>query len=305
MDLRQLSYVVAVVDEGGFTSAAKAMHVAQPSLSQAVRTLESELGVELFHRTSRTVTLTAAGEALLEPARQALRDASNVREAVAAVAGLEAGHLDIVCLPTLAVHPAAELIGRFRRDHPGITVRVAEPEDTDAVAERVRSASSEVGLTELPVTGPGLVTHPLEVQEYVALIPTDLDPTLTRAGRITIRELAEQPLVTSPQGTSTRRLIDDAFLAAGLQSRIAVETDHREAIGPLVNAGGGAAVLPRQLADHTASPGVVIAEIVPPITRSVGLIHRGGPLSPAARAFLDLALGTDHGVGRPPPPRRR
>lgn len=303
MDLRQLSYVIAIVDEGTFTGAAKAMHVAQPSLSQAVRNLEVELGVDLFHR-GRSIALTAAGEALLEPARQAVRDASNVRQAVAAVAGLEAGHLDVVCLPTLAVYPASDLIGRFRRAHPGVTVRVAEPEDTDAVAERVRSASSEVGLTELPITGSGLVTHPFEVQEYVALIPSDLDPTLTRAGRITIRELAEQPLVTSPRGTSTRRLIDDAFAAAGLQARVAVETDHREAIGPHVNAGGGAAVLPRALAEHTASAGVVIAEIVPRITRDVGLIHRAGPLSPAARAFLNLALQTEVEPGRPRPRRR-
>ena len=304
MDLRQLSYVIAIVDTGTFTGAARAMQVAQPSLSQAVRTLEAELGVELFHRGARSVTLTAAGEALVEPARQALRDASTAREAVAAVAGLQAGHLDIVCLPTLAVHPAAGLIGGFRRDHPGVTVRVAEPEDTDAVADRVRNASSEIGLTELPVAGPGLITHPLEVQEYVALIPSDLKPTLTSTGRITIRELAEQPLVTSPRGTSTRRLIDDAFLAAGLQARVAVETDHREAIGPLVNAGGGAAVLPRALAEHTASAGVVTAEIVPRLARSIGLIHRAGPLSPAAQAFVDLAVQTGPESGRPRPRRR-
>src|SRR4051794_28969743 len=119
MDLRQLGYVVAVVDEGGFTRAAEAMHVAQPSLSQAVRTLEAELGVELFHRSARAVRLTAAGQALLGPARQALRDAASARAAVAAVVGLEAGHLDLTCLPTLAVHPLTELVGRFRRAHPG------------------------------------------------------------------------------------------------------------------------------------------------------------------------------------------
>ena len=162
--------VVAVVDEGGFTRAATAMHVAQPSLSQAVRSLEAELGVELFHRTGRQVTLTAAGEALLEPARQALRDAATARAAVAQVAGLDAGHLDLVSLPTLAVHPAAELIGRFRRAHPHVTVRLVEPEDADAVAERVRNGSSELGFAELPLTLDGLETRPLGTQEYVALV---------------------------------------------------------------------------------------------------------------------------------------
>src|SRR5690349_4120895 len=126
MDLRQLRYVVAVVDEGGFTKAAAALHVAQPSLSQAVRALEAELGVELFHRAARHVTLTSAGEALLEPARQALRDAATAQAAVAQIAGLEGGHLDLVSLPTLAVHPAAALIGRFRRSHPQVSVRLVE-----------------------------------------------------------------------------------------------------------------------------------------------------------------------------------
>ena len=70
--------------------------MAQPSLSQTVRSLETELGVELFHRTGRRVVLTAAGEALLEPARRALRDAETAREAAVAVAGLVAGHVDVV-----------------------------------------------------------------------------------------------------------------------------------------------------------------------------------------------------------------
>ena len=282
----------------------QAMHVAQPSLSQAVRSLEAELGVELFHRTSRQVVLTDAGEALLEPARQALRDADNARAAVAAVVGLRAGQLDLVCLPTLAAHPTAELIGRFRRAHAQVSVRVVEPEDADAVAERVRNGSSEIGLAELPVAAAGVVAHTLETQDYVALIPSNLDPSLTRHGRITIRALAEQPLVTSPPGTSTRRQIDEALGAAGLRATVAVETDHREAIGPLVTAGAGVAVLPRRLGEDVATPGVVVADITPRITRRVGIIHRDGPLSPAARAFLALALGTERAPDRDPTRRR-
>lgn len=290
MDLRQLSYVVAVVDHGGFTKAAAAMHVAQPSLSQAVRTLEAELGVELFHRTARQVTLTPAGEALLEPARQALRDAATARAAVADVAGLAAGHLDLVSLPTLAVYPAAELIGRFRRAHPHVSVRLVEPEDADAVAERVRNGSSELGFAELPLTGSDLEAHPLEAQEFVALVPAELEPDLGRAKALSIRTLARQPFITTPRGTSTRRQIDEALASAGLEANVAVETDHREAIGPLVRAGAGIAILPRALAEDAATDNVVIRDVTPKIVRQVGLIHRAGPLSPAAHSFLALAL---------------
>src|SRR5438309_7753772 len=113
MDLRQMEYAVAVVEYGGFTRAASACYVSQPSLSQGVAKLEAELGTPLFHRVGRRVVLTSAGEAFLEPARQVLRDVRTIRDAVDAVAGVDAGQLDLVALPTLAVEPAARLVAAF------------------------------------------------------------------------------------------------------------------------------------------------------------------------------------------------
>src|SRR5215475_9500598 len=110
MDLRQLGYVLAVVDEGGFTRGAAAAHVSQPSLSQAVRALERELGVELFHRAGRRVHLTAAGTVFVDAARAVVRDMATLNAAVDAVRGVVSGTLDLVALPTLAVDPLAALI---------------------------------------------------------------------------------------------------------------------------------------------------------------------------------------------------
>src|SRR5262245_57422926 len=129
MDLRRLRLFLAVVDEGGFTAAAKAVHVAQPAVSLAVRELEAELGAPLLVRSRHGVTLTAAGEALVSPARQALRDVDTAAAAVAAVTGLVAGRLDLAALPTLAADPVAELVGRFRVEHPAVQVRLADPDD--------------------------------------------------------------------------------------------------------------------------------------------------------------------------------
>lgn len=304
MDLRQLRYVTAIVESGTFTGAAKVLQVSQPALSQAVHNLEVELGAELFHRGPRRAVLSAAGEALLEPARQALRDASNAQQAVAAVVGLRAGRLDLVCLPTLAVHPTAQLVGSFRTAHPEVSVRILEPEDVDDAAESVRNGSSEIGLTELLPTMPGLTSHVLEIQEFVAVMPADPGVPQSTENCITIETLAAQPLITSPRGTSTRRQIEDAFGANGLQATVAVETDHREAIGSLVRAGAGVALLPRRVAQDLVGDGVTIAAVSPQIVRSVGLIRRDGALSPAARAFMDLAMSTTHQPVRPRPRRR-
>src|SRR3954453_15860680 len=113
MDLRQASYVIAVVDHGTFTAAAASIPVSQPALSQAIASLERELGTDLFHRIGRQVVLTPAGEAFLEPARRMLRGAEVARAAVADVAGLTSGRLEIVALPTLVVEPLVEIVGWF------------------------------------------------------------------------------------------------------------------------------------------------------------------------------------------------
>ena len=316
MDLRGLGYVVAIVDEGGFGRAAGALGVTQPTLSHTVKALENELGTPLFHRLGRSVTPTPAGEALLGPARQALRDAEVARAAVAEVIGLAAGRLDLVCLPTLAVDPVAELVGRFRLQHPGVRVHIAEPEDADAVAELVRTGARELGFAELPlpVHQADLESIELARQGFVAVLPApgrDRPAPSSAAGlggegALALAELAALPLVTTPPGTSTRRQIEEAFGIAGLVPNVAVETDHREAITAMVLAGAGVAILPEPVARATRLPGAVVRQITPAIERRVGLIRRPGPLSPAAQAFTALAVpGTPTRPRRPPARRRR
>jgi LysR family carnitine catabolism transcriptional activator len=280
-----VEYVVGVVDAGSFTRAAALLHVTQPSLSQGIARLEAELGVELFHRLGRRVVLTPAGEAFVEPARHLLRDAAVVRAAVDSVSGLTAGSLDLVALPTLAVDPLAPIIGAFRRAHPAVTVRVREPESADAVIARVRDGRAEVGLAEGPVVDPDVVSAPLLEQELVLLLPPGDDRR-----RIRIRDLADVPLVATPLGTSTRRVLSEAFTSAGIALHIAVETEQREALVPLVLAGAGVALVPVALARTAARQGAHVARVEPILRRQIAIIVRAGPLSPAARRFQELAL---------------
>jgi DNA-binding transcriptional LysR family regulator len=305
MDGRQLRYVVAVVDEGTFSAAAEALGVSQPSLSQGVRALEAELGVELFVRTGRSVVLTEAGRALVEPARQALRDLAVARSAVDEVIGLAAGHLDVVCLPTLAVSPTAELVGRVRSRFGSLSVRIHEPDATDDLLQRVRSGASEIGVTELSgPPGAGLVARPLEQHDYVAVFSPG--HVTTQHEWVGLGSLAAQPLITTPPGTSTRRVVDEAFEREGQAPTIAVETEHREVIVPLVLAGAGYSILPRPLATRAVADGATVLEIRPRLRRQVGLVHRAGPLSPAARAFVSVAAPDEPAppASRPRPRRR-
>jgi DNA-binding transcriptional LysR family regulator len=262
-----------------------------------VQRLERELETTLFERGGRTVRLTVAGEALLGPARQLLRDRDAALDAVAAVRELRSGALDLVALPTLVAEPLASLIGRFRSAHPGVSIHISDPEDDAALARRVATGQSELGLTELPPRDDALVTIRLEEQEIVAVCPPGT--ALARAGRLAVAELTRLPFITTPPGTSTRDLLDRALASARVQPVIAVETSQREAIGPLVLDGAGVGFLPRASADQLASRGAVIARLSPPLSRVIGLVHRAVPLSPAARAFVEMAR-----PARPAPPER-
>jgi LysR family transcriptional regulator, carnitine catabolism transcriptional activator len=287
MDARRLRYFLTVVDEGGITRAAERLHVAQPSLSQALRAFEDELGAQLFHRVGRGVRLSAAGEALVGPARQALRAMEEARQAVSGVVELSTGTLEIAALATLAVDPMARLIGRFRECHPGVQVRVLEPDSADGVRALVSDGECELGAAHLPLTGSHLAAHPLGTQQLLFVLP----PETTPAGEypLAARELAHTPLVVSPPGTSTRILLEQALSALGVTPQVAVQTAAREAIIPLVLGGAGAALLPAPLAREAQRRGAAVRPARPAITRTVGLIHRTGPLSSAARAFLALA----------------
>ncbi len=306
MDLRRLTYFLAVVDEGGFTSAAKAVFVSQPALSLAIKELEHELGTELFERLGRRVRLTSAGEALVGPARQVLRDVETGRAAVAAVAGLRGGTLSLASLPTLAAHPMADLVGRFCRRYPDVAVDLSAPEDTADLVELLRTGQCELGIGEETGLPTDLRTVPVEVQRLLVILPPGSAMKAvrgevsrgeasrggsrrgTRLGQLRLRDLRDTTMIATPLGTSSRRLLDEGFAAAGVAPRVSVVTAQRDAILPLVLAGAGASLVPEAMATMALRLGAVAAVPAPPVERTIVVAARQGPLAPAAQGFLDL-----------------
>ncbi len=281
-----MRHAIAVLDEGGFTAAADVIGITQPALSQSIAALERDLGATLFQR-GRVVRLTAAGEAFVGPARQVLRAAAAAREATQEVVGLRAGHLDLVALPTLAVDPLADIVGRFRRAHPGVAVRIAAPDRRADVLDQVRRGEAELGLAEVVADVPGLEMHPVASHEVVLVGPPG--SRLARTRRVPRARLGDLDLVSTPIGTATRALLDDACASAAVEPHVAVVTAHREALAALVVAGAGSALLPEPQARQAAAGGAVVARLDPPLRRSIGFLSRSGPRSPAADAFLALA----------------
>jgi DNA-binding transcriptional LysR family regulator len=286
MDLRRLRLFVAVAEHGGFTAAAEAVHVAQPAVSLAVRELEHELGAPLLTRSRSGARLTAAGEALLGPARQAIRDVEHAAEAVAAVTGLVRGHLDLTCLPTLAADPVAELVGSFRRQHPGVAVRLGAPLDGDELADAVRTGAAEIGITEQGAANQGLEETTIGEQELFAVSPPTR-PREKRSSALRLERLEGVPLVLPPAG-SLRETVDQALSDAGVRPDIGVEATQRDALIPLALAGAGTTFLPDTLAQAARRLGATVRPTRPPLRRTIVLVRRPGLPGPAAARFLAL-----------------
>jgi len=285
MDDRRLGIFLAVIDEGSFTAAADILAMSQPAVSQAIRELEEDLGTALFHRLPKGVKSTPAGEALVIPARQARRDLQVGRLAVEEVAGLESGRLDLACLPTLAVAPLAPLVGAFRAAHPGVSIRLSDPQDTAELLHFVRSGESEVGVVE-HVIADGLTTVSLWSQDFLVVLP----PGTPAATPFPLRALASLPLVATPPGSSTRGLLDAALNKAATTANVVVEVAQREALLPLIVAGAGGGLLPSPLARIAATLGCTVVQPQPAVSRRVAIVYRDGPLTPSARSFIQQAV---------------
>src|ERR1700761_4025634 len=154
MDLRQLEYFVAVADEQHFTRAAARLHVVQSGLSASIRALEDQLGATLFHRTTRSVTLTPIGQAFLQEARRVLAAAAEAKRVVADMQELRRGRLSIGSIHGLEpLVDLAELLGRFHTAYPAVEIRLVSG-GTGPLIEGVRTGDLDLAFTQFVGTTP-------------------------------------------------------------------------------------------------------------------------------------------------------
>ncbi len=285
MDTRKLSHFLAVAEHGSFTKAGEALFIAQPSLSQSIRGLEHEVGGPLFRRLPRSLELTAAGEALLGPARRALRALQDASEAVRAVSTLQTGNVDITAPRSLVTHPTVDIVTAFRLKYPKVSITIIESIDSAEAAERVRDGFAECGVLELSGSAKGLkTTHLFDYELYVVFPPGT--PNLTGAQAISGEELAGRDLVAFPPGTVSRQLLDKLELDA----QVSVEVRSASALIALVVQGVGAAVMIETHAREAAAQGAVAVPLRPAVRRRVGIALSSGESAPAAKEFARIAV---------------
>jgi LysR family transcriptional regulator, transcription activator of glutamate synthase operon len=289
MELRQLRYLVALAEERHFTRAAAREHIAQPALSQQIRRLEDEVGLALVERTTRRVALTAAGELLVARARRILTELEAAQAELAALTGIQAGHVFVGVLHTMGPVDVSLALAHFRERHPDVELTVRE-QSSEELAEMVRD--DELDLAFLSVTerveGHGLALQQLVSEELVLVVGPK--HRLARRRRVRMAELAGEESVSYREGARLRELLVSAGRDAGFEPRVTLESNESERIRRLVARGLGVAILPRSDAVRGGSEVVVVALVEPKLRRDITLAWRAGRrLAPAATEFLAVA----------------
>ncbi|MGW4028669.1 LysR family transcriptional regulator [Streptomyces sp. NPDC004838] len=288
MQLQQLLYFVAVAETRHFTHAAERVHVSQPSLSQQIRALESELGAELFSRARGNIGLTEAGEALLPLARRILADADTARHEVQELAQLRRGRVRLGATPSLCTGLLPGVLRAFHDRHPGIRLLIEEGGSHDLVRQLARGAL-DLALIVLPLPpgSPALTTVELLREDLVVVSSTS-----SRAPRrpVRIADLRDQPLVMFRHGYDLRELTVAACRAEGFEPGFTVEGGEMDAVLGFVRAGLGMAVVPRMVAD-AAGPDLRVTPLARPgLRRTIALAHRSDVAPPRAARELQRVL---------------
>jgi DNA-binding transcriptional LysR family regulator len=291
MELRHLRYFVAVAEELHFRRAAERLHVAQPAVSEQIRKLEAELGVQLLIRTQRCVSLTPAGAAMLEEARRVLRQADTAVRAACEAHGRALAQLRIGYLPDVLPPALPRLLRRFAAAAPGINVAL-ESGATRSLLEDVRERRLDLAVVCLPAPVATLRVVPIASEAIVAAVPEDHCCAGDR--EIDLSGLQNTRLV------GLARAVNPAFhdgvlsacRAAGIApALVEVAAPALEQVMLAVASGAGIALLPASAATRLATPGVRFKPLAPPVPEYEVAVIAHRELTTSAAAFLRVAAG--------------
>ena len=284
MELQQFRYAVAIAEEQSFTRAAQRCFVVQSALSRQIKSLESELGVRLFARTSRKVEVTPAGEAFVKQARLCLQAAERAKASAAAAHGQIRGSLTIGVIPTVTAVDIAAVLGAFRRSYPEVGVHVRTG-GSDEFLRRIAAGQLDVGLLGLAegVTPQGVQTRKLSRERLVAVLSKG--HRFAGRRRLRLEDLADEPFVDFPEGSSGREQSDLTFDRAGLRREVSFEVNTADLLTGLVRQGLGVALVAPSVARE--APGCACIPVSDGPVRVEYLAWDSFNPSPVAQVFVD------------------
>lgn len=308
MEIHQLRYFVAAAEAGSITQAAKRCRVAQPSLSQQIRKLEGTLGLALFDRAGRGVTLTEAGRVLLPRARRILAEVRETTENLLTEVEDGPGRLSIGAIPTMAPYLLPPVLAGLRRDRPGCELVVRE-DRTAALVDAVVGNELDVAVTSTPIDHPLVEVGVVGREELLVVAPTpasDGAPGVgSAAGPWRADDLRGRETVSLHEMHCLGEQIAGFCARSGVRPNTVCRTTQLSTVLELVRLGLGVSLVPSMAAADDAASGRVYRRLAPdPPRREVALVWRAGRSRPpiarglGERVAAEVLALADRGVAR-------
>ena len=302
MDLKQITYFLAIVTAGSFTAAADELYVSQSSLSKQIRALEKELDAVLFDRDQRRIKLTPLGEAFLPHARR-VHDAYDAMLVTLADAKGLAPAFAVAAIPVIAQYRVTSAIVRFRAAFPDISFTLEEREAA-VIAPGMESHRYDLAIMRSNFLDDALYTSIPITRDRFVLAVAATHPLALRA-EVALAELAGLPFVMFDRGTIVRELADDACRAAGFTPTAVYSSTRVESVLGMVAASSGVALIMEQVVAYHEHAGVVVVPLAEQIESTVVIAHpKRRRLSQSARTFVDF-VAAHSGEGMSPAGNRQ
>jgi DNA-binding transcriptional LysR family regulator len=290
MEFRHLRTIVAVARHRSFTKAAEELYLAQSAISQQIRRLEAEIGIQIFRRSSRSVELTEEGKVILAHAQRVLAEVDDLQGELEALTGVMRGTVRIGGIYPFGRYDLYGVLADYRKRYPGVAIHMVE-EAQDEVLAMLRQDELDCAFASVDPDTIGSEFAATLLWEEEFLVAVAPDHRFADRAHVTFDELVSEDLIAYRENSALRRRLETTLGRLGLESRNAFVCTEMNAVRALASKGLGVAVLPRSVAELDGPP-VVLRPFRPePLTWPVALVWRADRRQPpAAGAFLALAL---------------
>ncbi|MFL1675987.1 LysR family transcriptional regulator [Paenibacillus dendritiformis] len=284
MDVRQLRYFIAIAEERTITAAARRLHIAQPPLSQQLKALERELGVQLICRSRKGLELTEAGQALYRHAAMLLKQMEEAEQIVRDIGGGTQGTLKIG-VNTLSDRRLPDWLRAFRASRPEMRYKIHQ-NDSRQLCKLVKERDIELALIRLPLDLSEFCVHSLPAEPFYFLAGRSFQPPHPE---LTLQDIASAPLLLpSTEGLGVYQVIMDAFRQRRLEAHILGECSDISLLMELVSTGFGMSIVPLTVQGRWAEENIQ-AFPLPEISGASALIWlKEHHLSQAALQFIEI-----------------
>jgi DNA-binding transcriptional LysR family regulator len=290
MEFRHLRTIVAVARHRSFTKAAEELYLAQSAISQQIRRLEAEIGIQIFRRSSRSVEITEEGKVILAHAQRVLAEFDDLQGELEALTGVMRGTVRIGGVYPFGAYDLYGVLADYRAQFPGVAIHMVEDTQDEMLAMlRQDELDCAFASVDPDAIGADYAGTLLWEEEFVVLAAPD--HPFAGQPHVTLAELVDEDLIAYRDNSALRRRFESALGRRGFEPRNAFVCTEMNAVRALASKGLGVAVVPRSVAELDGPP-VVLRPFRPePVTWPVALVWRSDRRQPpAAKAFLALAL---------------